>query len=351
MADPRFFARSAPKTMQALAALSGSNLGDDRVADYIIHDVAPLDRASENEVSFLDNPKYVDLFRTSRAGACIVKPKYAADAPAKMRLLLCEDPYRAYARIAQYFYPYISLETGISSHAHIDASADIAEGTHVEAGAVIGKQVVIGKCCVIGANTVIHDGVTVGDNTRIGALCSISHAEIGQHVIIHRGVHIGQDGFGFAMGREGHIKVPQLGRVLINDEVEIGAGTCIDRGTGPDTIIGEGTKIDNLVQIGHNVVIGKHAVIVSQVGISGSTRIGDGVVIGGQAGLAGHIRIGAGARIAAQSGVIADIPAGASYGGTPAVTIKDWHRQSIMLARLIKPKPSEHFEPVEEASV
>jgi UDP-3-O-[3-hydroxymyristoyl] glucosamine N-acyltransferase len=351
MADVRFFTRSAPQTIQALASLSGAMLADECHADYLIVDVAPLDRAGESEVSFLDNPKYVELFRTSRAGACIVKPKYAGDAPAAMRLLLSDDPYRAYARIAQYFYPYIPLEEGISPNAHIDASAHIGEGCAIAAGVVIGKHVMVGKGCTIGANSVIHDGVTIGDNTRIGALCSISHAQIGERVIIHRGVHIGQDGFGFALAREGHVKVPQLGRVMIGDEVEIGAGTCIDRGTGPDTVIGEGTKIDNLVQIGHNVVIGKHAVIVSQVGIAGSTRIGDGAVLGGQVGLAGHIRIGAGARLAAQSGVIADVPAGASYGGTPAVPIKDWHRQTVTLARLIKPKHHTHFEAVEEAPV
>jgi UDP-3-O-[3-hydroxymyristoyl] glucosamine N-acyltransferase len=159
---------------------------------------------------------------------------------------------------------------------------------------------------------------------------------VGNHVILHRGVHIGQDGFGFALGRGGHVKVPQLGRVIIEDHVEIGSGTCIDRGTGPDTHIGEGSKIDNLVQIGHNVQIGKQSVIVAQVGIAGSTRIGDGAVLGGQVGIAGHLKIGPGVKLAARSGVMEDIPAGAAYGGSPAVPVKDWHRQTLTLNKLIK---------------
>ena len=178
----------------------------------------------------------------------------------------------------------------------------------------------------------------IGEDTHIGALTTISHAVIGQRVIIHRGVHIGQDGFGFALGRDGHVKVPQLGRVMVDDDVEIGSGTTIDRGTGPDTIIGEGAKIDNLVQIGHNVHIGKRAVVVAQCGISGSTRVGDGAVLGGQVGIAGHLKIGAGAKVAAKSGVMTDIPSGASYGGSPAIPVNDWHRQTIALSRIIKPK-------------
>jgi UDP-3-O-[3-hydroxymyristoyl] glucosamine N-acyltransferase len=341
MADSRFFIRSSAKDMRSLAALSGAVLGDEACGDYIIEDVAPLDRAGAHEISFLDNPKYTDAFRASHAAACIVKERYRVDAPVGMRLLVSEDPYRTYALIAQYFYPYVALDSSISSHAHIDASAHIAENVAIAAGAFIGKGVEIGEGCVIGANAVLHDGVNVGAHSRIGALCSISHSIIGNHVILHRGVHIGQDGFGFSLGRDGHVKVPQLGRVVIGNEVEIGAGTCIDRGTGPDTVIGDGTKIDNLVQIGHNVHIGRNVIIVAQTGISGSTRINDGAILGGQSGVAGHLRIGAGARIAAQSGVMTDVPAGASYGGAPAIPIKDWHRQSVMLARMVKPKSTE----------
>ncbi len=336
MADTRFFSRNQSKTLQELADTGRAELYRPADATYVIDDVAPLDRAGDHEISFLDNPKYIDTFQQSHAAACIVKEKFIPKAPPGMRLLVSDDPYRSYALIAQYFYPYVPLESSISPSAHIDASATIGKDCCIAPGAVIGKDAVIGDQCVIGANTVVHDGVEIGEATRIGALCSISHSVIGKRVIMHRGVHIGQDGFGFSMGRDGHVKVPQLGRVMVGDDVEIGAGSCIDRGTGPDTVIGQGTKIDNLVQIGHNVQIGKHCVIVSQTGIAGSSRIGDGAVLGGQVGVAGHIRVGAGAKLAAQSGVAGDIPPGAAYGGSPAVPIKDWHRQSITLTRLVK---------------
>ena len=157
-------------------------------------------------------------------------------------------------------------------------------------------------------------------------------------MILHRGVHIGQDGFGFAPGRGGVTKVPQLGRVVIGDDVEIGSGSCVDRGAGPDTVIGAGSKIDNLVQIGHNVQVGRFVFIAAQTGIAGSSQVGDGSMLGGQVGIAGHLHIGAGAKLAAQSGVMTDIPAGSSYGGSPALPIKDWHRQTVAVAAMTKKK-------------
>lgn len=336
MADPRFFTRNHSKSLAELADIGKARLHDTQHADYVIDDVAPLDRAGDHEISFLDNPKYTGLFQQSKASACIIKEKYVGDAPAGVKLLISDDPYRSYALIAQYFYPYVPLVSDISPHAHIDPTATIGEDCAIAAGAVIGKEVSIGRGVVIGANTVIHDGIEIGDRCRIGALCSISHSLIGHDVVLHRGVHIGQDGFGFSMGRDGHVKVPQLGRVIIGDHVDIGAGTCIDRGTGPDTTIGAGTKIDNLVQIAHNVQIGKNCVIVSQVGIAGSSKIGDGAVLGGQVGVSGHLRVGPGARLSAQAGAISDVPSGETYGGTPAVPIKDWHRQSVLLSKLIR---------------
>lgn len=340
MADSRFFHRASAMRLDEIAAITRVSLDEHGQANAskLLVDVCPLDRASSDDLSFLDNVKYVDTFASSNAGACFVRKKFAHRAPKGMSLLITEDPYRCFALIAQHFYPSLPVNTGISPQAYIASSAKIGKGCTVEASAVIAEQVSLGENCHIGAGAVLQEGVIVGNNSAIGANSTLSHSIVGNNVIIHRGVHIGQDGFGFALGREGHLKVPQLGRVIIEDLVEIGSGTCIDRGTGPDTIIGMGTKIDNLVQIGHNVQVGKHCIIVALAGISGSTRIGDGVMIGGQTGIAGHLKIGSGARIVAQSGVMADIPSGETVGGAPAVPVKNWHRQTIALARIAAKK-------------
>jgi UDP-3-O-[3-hydroxymyristoyl] glucosamine N-acyltransferase len=341
MADARFFSNAGPLPLEQIIALTGAELKD-KGSEHLIHDVSPLDRATQKDISFLDNIKYIETFSNSNAGACFIRRQYAEHAPKGMALLISDEPYRCFAIIAQKFYPSYVPSRLVSDKAHITATAQLGKNCTVDIGAVIEDNVIIGADCHIGPGAVIHKGVMIGDNTHIGANSTLSHCVIGKHVIIHRGVHIGQDGFGFALGREGHVKVPQLGRVLVEDNVEIGSGTCIDRGTGPDTVIGQGSKIDNLVQIGHNVHIGKQSIIVAQVGIAGSTRIGDGVMLGGQVGLAGHLKIAHGARVAAQGGVMTDIPPGASYGGSPAVPIKDWHRQTIALAKLAKRKDTDH---------
>ncbi len=297
-------------------------------------DVAPLQSASADDLSFLDNAAYVEAFAASRAGACIVSAAHAARAPAGMALLVSERPYRAYARAAQTFYPRQPPEPKIAPSAAIDPSAQLGLGCRVEPGAVIGADVVIGARTLIGANVVIGPGVSIGDDNTIGACASLSHCIVGARVLIYPGVRIGQDGFGFAPDPSGHIKVPQLGRVMIHDDVEIGANTTIDRGSGPDTVIGAGSFIDNLVQIGHNVVLGRGCVIVAQVGLSGSTKLGDFVVMGGQVGVAGHLNIGTGAKLAAKAGVTRDVPPGQAYGGFPAVPVREWHRQTATLSKL-----------------
>jgi len=336
MVDRRFFYNAGSLTLGDIASLTGTSIASD--GSRIFTGVAPLECAGTDDISFLDNVKYLDAFAQSKAGACFVRPKYVPRAPKSMVLLITDDPYSAYALTAQRFYPEPAVTAGIAPQAVIAKSAVVGKGARIDPGAVIGEHVRIGSGCWIGANTVIDDNVEIGDNCRIGALCTISHAIMGKRVLLHRGIHIGQDGFGVAPGPKTIIKVPQLGRVLIGDDVEIGAGTCIDRGAGPDTIIGDGCKIDNLVQIGHNVQLGKYVIIAAQCGISGSTRIDDGAMIGGQVGIAGHLHIGAGAKLAACSGVMTDIPPGATYGGAPAVPIKDWHRQTVTLAKLAKTK-------------
>lgn len=257
MVDRRFFLNHGPFTTEHIAVVTGASLRIPEHAQRILSDVAPLDRATASDVSFFDNSKYVDQFSCSSAGACFVREKYIDLAPKGMALLVTEDPYRCYALAAQRFYPLHKSASGVSPSAHIHPTAVLGDEVAVGPGAVIGANCVIGNRSSVGANSVIGDGVMIGEDTSIGPITTITQSIIGNRVIIHRGVHIGQDGFGFALGREGHVKVPQLGRVVIGDDVEIGSGTTIDRGTGPDTVIGDGTKIDNLVQIGHNVNIGK----------------------------------------------------------------------------------------------
>jgi UDP-3-O-[3-hydroxymyristoyl] glucosamine N-acyltransferase len=342
MVDSRFFHNHGPIALGELARLTGCDLHDGVNADSLLLDVAPLDRATHQEVSFFDNTKYLEQFQTSNAGACFVREKYISQAPTSTALLISADPYRCYALAAQAFYPTLTPTAHTHTSAVVDPTAVIGAGVSIAAGAVIEAHVEIADGVSIGANSVIGRGVVIGKNTVIGPLCGLSHCYIGEDVLLHRGVQIGQDGFGFSLGRDGHVKVPQLGRVIVHNSVEIGANTTIDRGTGPDTVIHEGVKIDNLVQIGHNVQIGKAAVIIAQVGISGSTRIGDGAVLAGQAGVSGHIKIGPGVKVAAKSGVMHDVPAGASVGGFPAVNIKDWHRQTIALTRLVKQHRGSH---------
>jgi UDP-3-O-[3-hydroxymyristoyl] glucosamine N-acyltransferase len=224
--------------------------------------------------------------------------------------------------------------SGISPGAHVHPQARLEDGVRIDPGAVVGPGAEIGSGTVLGPNAVIGPNVRIGRDCSIGAGATLTHALVGNRVIVHPGARIGQDGFGFAMGAGGHIKVPQVGRVIIQDDVEIGANTTIDRGASRDTVVGEGTKIDNLVQIAHNVVIGRHCVIVSGVGISGSTTLEDYVVLGGQVGVVGHLRIGMGSQIAGSSNVNRDVPPGSRWGGTPAKPVRTWFREMTTLARL-----------------
>jgi UDP-3-O-[3-hydroxymyristoyl] glucosamine N-acyltransferase len=336
MTDPRFFSNAGPYTLGDLAALTGATLAVPSDAARSFGDIAPLDSAGPGELSFFDNRKYAATFMRSKAGACIVNPDMAAKAPPGMALLLTGEPYHAYARIAAVFYPVGAPEPSISPQAAVAATAVLEPGCRVEPGAVIGDHAKIGPRCWIGPNAVIGDHVEIGADCRIGACVSISHALIGERVVLYPGVRIGQDGFGYAMGPGGHLKVPQLGRAVIMDDVEIGANATVDRGSGHDTVIGAGTKIDNMVHIAHNVQMGRFCIVAAQVGISGSTEIGDFVVIGGQAGLTGHLKIGAAARIAAQSGVMRDVAPHETVAGSPAVSRIEWLRQCAMLGRLQK---------------
>ncbi len=334
MADPRFFTRKGPFTLGFIALRIGATLSLPESESVMIADIATLDTAQPGEISVYSDSRYRAAAGASRATAIITSPAFADQTPAASAMLLLKDPRLGYARVGALFYPNELLDAGIDPGARIDPSATIGPDTQIDAGAVIGPHVQIGARCHISANAVIGRGVVIGDDTRIGANTVISHALIGARVDIASCVSIGVQGFGFVPGPQGLVRMQQLGRVIIEDGVEIGANSAIDRGATDDTVIGAGTVIDNLVQIGHNVRIGRHCVLSGQAGVAGSSTIGDGVMVGGGTSISDHLVIGAGARIAGKSGVARDVEPGQAVGGYPAVPIRQWHRQTSALTRM-----------------
>mgnify|MGYP002624560447 CR=1 FL=1 len=342
MEHPGFFDRAGPFTLARVLEVSEAEAPAGTDLNMEIVDVLPLDQAGNRQVSFFDNPKYLEAFQNTRAAACFVSEKYAEKAPAGTIPLKSNQPYRSFALALGKFYPDALRQARaerFDSSAYkngVHKTAKLEEGVLVQAGAIIGPEVQIGKGTTVAAGACIEYRTYIGRDCYIGPNITIPNSLIGNRVILHPGICIGQDGFGFAMGPQGHLKVPQIGRVIIQDDVEIGANSTIDRGALKDTVIGEGTKIDNLVQIGHNVIVGRHCVIVSQVGIAGSVTLGDGVVLGGQAGISGHVQIGSGAQIAAQSGIHRDVPSGERWGGSPIKPMSIWLKEVALLRKLVE---------------
>jgi UDP-3-O-[3-hydroxymyristoyl] glucosamine N-acyltransferase len=342
MSEPLFFKTARALTVAEIATLTGAEPRPATDLARAISDIAPLDRAGPADLTFLDDPKFARELATTYAGACLVGDRFVDDVPVRVAALRVREPYRAFVEVARALFPTAQRPSslfgaeGIAPGATVHPAARLEQGVTLDPGVVIGPGAEIGAGSVIAANAVIGPGVRIGRQCAIGAGASVIHALIGDRVIIHPGCRIGQDGFGYLPDRGGPIKIPQTRRVIIQDDVEIGANTTIDRGGTRDTVIGEGTKIDNLVQIGHNCSIGRRCFIVSQTGISGSVKVGDYVMLGGQVGIADHLTIGEGARLKARSGVITDVPANEEWGGFPARPFREWLRAEAMIGKMAR---------------
>lgn len=336
MQGRRQVAKVGPFSLEHVAALTGCRLADKAQASRMIGDVASLEKAGPADLGFFDHPRYRAALAATRAGAVILAEDHLPLAPAGAAGLVSPEPYRAFALAAAAFHPESGPAPGIAASASVDPGARLGEDVHVGAGAVIEAGAVIGARSAIGPCAVIGPDVEIGAACRIGAHASLYHCRLGDRVRVYPGARIGQDGFGFVPDRRRHLRMPQLGGVVIGHDCEIGANSTIDRGSLGDTVIGDNVWIDNLVQIGHNVRIGHGAILVAQVGIAGSTSIGEFARLGGQAGVAGHLRVGPGASIAAQSGVATDVPAGETWFGSPAQRSQTSFREIVLLRRLAR---------------
>jgi UDP-3-O-[3-hydroxymyristoyl] glucosamine N-acyltransferase len=320
-------------SLTQVSRITGGELhGDPEVQ---VRGVAPLDTAGPHDLSLVAGRRYLSYVHATKAGALLISESLSAEVPAHIARIVVRDAHVALAQLLPELYrepeceasinPTAVLEPGVrlGNRVSIGAYALVGEGCSLGDDVRIGSHVAVGPGCTVGAGSVLHAQVTLYAGVRIGARC-----------IVHSGARLGADGFGYAWMDGGHRKILHVGGCVIDDDVEIGANTTIDRGSIGDTVIGQGTKIDNLVQIGHNCRVGKHVIIVSQVGISGSTVVEDGAVIGGQAGVQGHVTIGSGARVGAQAGVIGDIAPGATVSGYPARPHREAMRASAALQRL-----------------
>lgn len=338
MSDPVFFRTRGPLTLAEVGELTGCVVPEGK-GTHVVSGAKPLDIAGPDDVTFYEDADYEAQLAISDAGACFVSEKLAGVVPAHIVRILSDKPYLSFVKTARALFADDLRPLSIVGTRGVDPEASVHEDARLEDGVIVDPGAVIGPDAEIGAGTIICSNVVIGPDVRIGRDCSIgpgasiTHALIGDRVIIHAGVRIGQDGFGYIPGRK-HLKVPQLGRVVIQDDVEIGAGTTVDRGGGRDTMIGEGTKIDNLVQVAHNVSIGRHCIIAGHVGLSGSVTLGDGVMLGGKVGIADHRTVGDRAQLIALSGLMHDVPAGERWGGAPAKPLREYFREQVAVRRL-----------------
>ncbi|MEI9993329.1 MAG: UDP-3-O-(3-hydroxymyristoyl)glucosamine N-acyltransferase [Rhizomicrobium sp.] len=346
MADPRFYDNRGPFALTELCKAADAALPAHADGQVEVHDLASLAGAGPDHLTFFSGTGPGGDLAQTAAGFCFVPAKSTRPLPTRagMTAIPVASVQHAFAAAARLFYPDSSL-VAWAQQTPVDPSATIGAHVVLGPGVVIGPGAEIGDGTRIGPNSVIGRGVAVGRNCEIGSNCTIANAYIGDGVLILPGAQIGQPGFGFASGPTGHIKIPQIGRVIVQDRVEIGACTTIDRGALGDTVIGEGTKLDNLIQIGHNTHLGRHNIVVAQAGVAGSCEFGDFVILGPQTGIADHVKIGSGARIAARSASQPGIeyPGGQDYGGAPLRPVREWIREMHALTKLAKKsKPDSH---------
>ncbi len=322
-------------TAAAIAVrVGGQVIGD---GDAVVSAIAPLDRAGPTDLSFLAHARYATWFTNSAAGVVLLSAQFIDAVGSPRTRIVVDSPAKAMVQMLAHFRRPEPRPTGVHPTAIVALTADIGRDVAIEAYAVIGDGVCIGDGSWIGAHAVIGAGTIIGRDVRVhpGAV-TYAFVELGDRVTLHSGARVGRDGFGFVPGPNGSERVPHVGRCVLEHDVEVGANSCVDRGSVDDTIIGAGTKLDNLVHVAHNVRIGQGCFLAAQVGIAGSTRIGDGVQFGGQAGAGGHANIGSGATVAARAGAIADVEAGETVSGFPARRHRDQQRSLAALNRLAK---------------
>jgi len=340
MADPVFFEPARRFSAGELAAAIGATLADVSSAAAEISNLASLEESRDGALVFINSKKHADLLGSTRAAAVICKPELAGQVRPGVAALLSEHPQRAFATAARLIYPQSVRPEPLTGETGISPAAIVAEGAQVEAGAIVEATAVIGPGAAVGSGTIVAPGAVIGRGCQVGRDCyigpgvSLQTALVGNRVFLHGGVRVGQDGFGYVPGARGAEKVPQIGRVVIQDDVEIGANTTVDRGAIDDTVIGEGTKIDNLVQIAHNVRIGRWCLIAGRSGLAGSVVVGDFVLMGGAVGIIDHATIGSGAQLAANAAVMHDVPAGAKWAGAPAQPVREFFREVAAIRAL-----------------
>lgn len=336
MKSLRFNQNRGPFSLAELAQVSGATLHNPKDSCFLIHHAAPLDEADSTDIAVFHNLKYIQAFKQAGAGACIVFYDAVKHAPASMKLLVHRNPYKAFALVMQHFYSCTEEKPAISPQAYIAASASIGLGCTIHHGAYISDRAVIGEGSKIGVNSYIGHDVIIGKNCCIENNVSITNTLMGDNVVIYTGAKIGQEGFGFATDEAGHYSIPHVGCVMIGNHVEIGANTCVDRGSVKDTIIEDHCRIDNLVQIGHNVKIRRGSIIAANTGIAGSSEIGEFAILGGGVSVVNHAKVGPRATVFAHSLVIKDVEPGVRVGGTPTMEARQWHKQSLMLKKLCR---------------